>query len=379
MVREGVTWFSATGVPTGDVALGVTSGFAATYSTTATTSSIATGTQTTLPITTTNTGTRPWPAAGAQPVRLSYHWIAADGSVSVWNGARTALPADVAPGAAVTLQLQVAPPPSLGTYILRVDLVQEGVSWFSAQGVLPKDIPFVVTSGFLATYTPGTLPSLLPGGRATLPLTVRNDGAATWPSGGATPVHLAAHVFDTAGATVLWDGARTNLTADTPRGTVVTTGVVVDAPVGAGAYRARPDLVQEGVAWFSALGVAAPDVPFVVLADYRAELPVGPLAVSRANPVTTLSIKNSSAAMWSANAVAPVLVSMHWLDAQGAVVAWDGPRTKLAKDVAPGETVSLAVGLGAVPPGATQVVIDLLSEGLRWFGAGQARPVTLTP
>ena len=37
------------------------------------------------------------------------------------------------------------------------------------------------------------------------------------------------------------------------------------------------------------------------------------------------------------------------------------------------------VALGPVPEGAASVTIDLVSEGLRWFGAGLPRPVTLGP
>ena len=62
----------------------------------------------------------------------------------VWEGARASLPADIAPGSSATLQLGVTGPYP-GGYVLRLDLVQEGVSWFAAQGVAPKDIVVSVT------------------------------------------------------------------------------------------------------------------------------------------------------------------------------------------------------------------------------------------
>jgi hypothetical protein len=39
----------------------------------------------------------------------------------------------------------------------------------------------------------------------------------------------------------------------------------------------------------------------------------------------------------------------------------------------------VALPLAAPPAGATTLVVDLVAEGLRWFGAGSPRPVTLVP
>ena len=109
-----------------------------------------------------------------------------------------------------------------------------------------------------AAYAPAaaaSFPILIPGGRAEVALTLTNTGTSTWSSGGATPVHAAAHVRDARGNTVIWDGARTVLPADVAPGASVNVKVIVDAPAAPGPYRARIDLVREGVAWFSALGV----------------------------------------------------------------------------------------------------------------------------
>jgi hypothetical protein len=144
MVRDGVTWFSATGVPTADVLVLVTIGLGATYTPAVRTASIVTGAQTTLAVTVTNTGARAWRATGPEPVHLSYHWVAPSGWVLVWDGARATLPVDVAPGASVTVQLPLLPPPAPGGFLVRLDLVQEGVTWFSTQGVPTVDVAFNV-------------------------------------------------------------------------------------------------------------------------------------------------------------------------------------------------------------------------------------------
>jgi hypothetical protein len=40
--------------------------------------------------------------------------------------------------------LQIDAPATAGTYILAVDPVHEGVTWFSEQGVPPYRIPFTI-------------------------------------------------------------------------------------------------------------------------------------------------------------------------------------------------------------------------------------------
>ena len=86
----------------------------------------------TVPVTITNAGSATW-QPGA--FNAAYHVYASSGAVVVWDGVRTALPAAVAPGQSVTLNVIVKMPSAVGSYILRFDVVQEGVAWFSGQGV----------------------------------------------------------------------------------------------------------------------------------------------------------------------------------------------------------------------------------------------------
>lgn len=343
------------------------------------------GATTPFPVTVTNTGTTTWSAAGPNPVRLSYHWLA-DGRIAVWDGLRAPLTADLAPGASATLALPVMAPETPGAYTLRLDLVEEGVGWFSARGFEPRDLLASVRSAYVATYSAKAPPVLLPGGRTTIPVTLINTGTATWAAAGPTPVHLAAHVTNALGEVAFaelgaaaWDGTRTTLAADVPPGATVQAQLVVDAPLRAGPYRVRIDLVREGLAWFSSLGVATGDLDLLVAADTRATLPGGPISVSRSAPTVSVTFGNAGIATWTTSGVAPVVVSAHWLGAEGAVLVWDGPRTALPQDLGPGESVTLDVALGNPPDGAAFVTIDLVSEGLAWFGEGPRRPVTFTP
>jgi hypothetical protein len=78
-----------------------------------------------------NLGGTTWPGGKrSEPeVRLSYQWLGADGSVVAF-GLRTPLPADLAPGESQVVPLHVLAPPQAGRYTIRLDLVQEHVSWF---------------------------------------------------------------------------------------------------------------------------------------------------------------------------------------------------------------------------------------------------------
>lgn len=75
----------------------------------------------------------------------------------------------------------------------------------------------------------------------------------------------------------------------------------------------------------------------------------------------------------------PVRLSYHWLDTAGHPVVFDGERTVLPADLAPGGTavVPVHVRAGELEPGAYILEIDLVHEGVRWFGRGARLPATI--
>jgi hypothetical protein len=92
-----------------------------------------------------NVGLLTWPAAAGQPVRLGYHWYdPARKQTVLFDGQRTALPADVPPGGHVTFESTVLAPPQAGFYTLQLDMVQEGLLWFSDHGAETGEIPLRV-------------------------------------------------------------------------------------------------------------------------------------------------------------------------------------------------------------------------------------------
>jgi glycosyltransferase involved in cell wall biosynthesis len=79
-----------------------------------------------------NRGTEPWHSnGGVYPVHLSYHWTRPDGEPVIWDGVRTPLPRDVAPGDRIRVRLLVTCPKEAGEYVWIPAVVQEGVDWLA--------------------------------------------------------------------------------------------------------------------------------------------------------------------------------------------------------------------------------------------------------
>ena len=86
-----------------------------------------------------NAGSSTWPARGdsrgAFQVNAGDRWLDASGArvVNDLDG-RTSLPADLRPGEWVELQLTVTAPRAPGDYVLELDMVHEGVTFFREKG-----------------------------------------------------------------------------------------------------------------------------------------------------------------------------------------------------------------------------------------------------
>jgi SAM-dependent methyltransferase len=79
------------------------------------------------------------------PVFVSYRWLDRHRRPVVAEGLRSPLPRPVESGASCRVALRLHAPPIAGDYILEVDLVEEGVTWFSEAGVPPMRVPVRVT------------------------------------------------------------------------------------------------------------------------------------------------------------------------------------------------------------------------------------------
>ena len=85
-----------------------------------------------------NTGDTLWPgcerSAGKLQITLGSHWLNPNGQVAAREEGRRPLPADLAPGQETSLSFTVAAPPDPGNFVLEIDMLQEGVSWFGGKG-----------------------------------------------------------------------------------------------------------------------------------------------------------------------------------------------------------------------------------------------------
>lgn len=76
-----------------------------------------------------------WYSGGANPVRLGYHFYKQDEDFQVYDSpTRGSLSENVPPGQSTVIELPIRPPDRSGYYIIQLDMVVEGFSWFSAQG-----------------------------------------------------------------------------------------------------------------------------------------------------------------------------------------------------------------------------------------------------
>jgi hypothetical protein len=95
----------------------------------------------------TNHGFLIWPSVASDPshpVRMSYHWIDANGKVVTHDGLRTELPHELGMGESLLMRVSILAPAVPGTYTLVLDLVREHVTWFANRGSPPLKISAVV-------------------------------------------------------------------------------------------------------------------------------------------------------------------------------------------------------------------------------------------
>ena len=77
-----------------------------------------------------NTSLESWNSQGMYIVNLGYHITSIDGEVILFDGIRTSLPHEISSGVSLPLQISVKPNLEVGKYLVAIDIVQEGISWF---------------------------------------------------------------------------------------------------------------------------------------------------------------------------------------------------------------------------------------------------------
>ena len=89
-----------------------------------------------------------WPArersGGTLQVSAGNHWLSPEGTILINDDGRAALLRDLRPGEELELKLTVNAPKKPGSYLLEIDLLQEGVSWFGLKGSPTLRLPVKV-------------------------------------------------------------------------------------------------------------------------------------------------------------------------------------------------------------------------------------------
>src|SRR5438093_968515 len=323
----------------------------------------------------TNTGDEPWTAGGSHPVHLSYHWYDPAGAPQGWEGAGTFIGSiPVVPLGKMTVNANVVAPATAGQYALRFALVKEGVTWFEPGApALVTVQPAMLTASYVAQTPPQAAPA---GNAIQIAVALTNNGNQTWSVAGSNPVNLTYHWYDATGNTVIsWDGLRTALGADVAPTTSKTVTANVLVPKHPGQYHLRFALVKEGVTWFP------PSVPLPIFAQaaYVAQVTANavPPMIAGGTYTVVANLKNTGAAAWNFAGANPIAVSYHWHDASGNTVVWDGLRTPLAADIAPGATATANVKVATPQMGGTYTLtVDLVRDGIGWLGGtGGSQPL----
>jgi hypothetical protein len=99
---------------------------------------LRTGQQTTVQVTVKNMGHSTWLAGersgGDFRVSVGNHWLDQNGNSVAKDDGRGAIPRDVRPRETVAVPLIINAPRRSGEYLLEVDMVQEGATWFGLKG-----------------------------------------------------------------------------------------------------------------------------------------------------------------------------------------------------------------------------------------------------
>ena len=89
-----------------------------------------------------------WPArergGGIHQVSVGNHWLDPTGKIVINDDGRSALLRDLKPGERIELPLTVNAPAARGRYVLEIDMLQEGVSWFGLKGSQTVRVPVEV-------------------------------------------------------------------------------------------------------------------------------------------------------------------------------------------------------------------------------------------
>jgi hypothetical protein len=177
------------------------------------------------------------------------------------------------------------------------------------------------------------------------------------------PPHIVMHdarrdLFELA-AVVTDVGYRLSMTHDSPRGIVVFTRLGCD-------------------------NLSLPDRPTVdsttPIESLLGRVVLGGVERVDDTMAVTVRVSNLGATPWAASGEQPVHISHHVIDPGGAMLEFDGTRSVLPCTLRPNDTVELVHRVSISPqwPSGTFLELDLVCEGVHWFGTHGLDDATIT-
>ena len=210
----------------------------------------------TFPVTVTNTSTYTWLATGYNRTLLDLHFMPIAGGAakrSTWlTNQYFSLPANLAPGGKVTVNVAVTAPAKPGALVLEALMLKEHNFWFQQWAPVNATVASAV---WAASYNLAGAPASWTAGQSnTVTVTVTNAGNITWPSTGSYRVDLELHFTTRTGGSVNQNYWLTNqaysLPGDLAPGNSVTMTVTVKAPSSKGSMYLEVEMIKEHQFWF---------------------------------------------------------------------------------------------------------------------------------
>ena len=354
----------------------------------------------------TNAGFQTWPAGGDNPVHLGLHFATTAGGwpaqvssgFKIWlTDQRVPLPADLAPGQSVDLNITATAPASTTPTVIEAQMVREGQFWFNQWASQPVT---VAPPTWTASYDMSRAPRTWAVNQSqTFPITVTNAGNQTWPAGGATPVRLGLHFATAAGGwprqtasylTAWRTDQRFSLPNDLAPGESAALTVTAVAPPAAGSAVLEAEMVKEQQFWFSQW---APVSVRLASENWLAGYDLSAVPKSWQPGQTqaiTVRVTNTGNQAWPSSGSTPVHLGLHFATSSGGwpnqvgsyFTSWlTDQRVSLPADLPPGQSVSLSMTVTAPNTGRAPAVLEaeMVKEQQFWFGEWTALSIGTTP
>ncbi len=209
----------------------------------------------------------------------------------------------------------------------------------------------------------------------TVEIEIANRGSRPWSA--AEGFALAYHWFDVDGSSAVWDGVRTPLSTPIGPGEEHIVDATLRAPERGGRFLLQWDVVQEGVRWLSEVDpTPVPPQPVTVRASHafsliRARTPR--VVVAGRERSARVVVRNDGRRTWPGDG--SVAMAGHWRSEAGEIVVWEGRRSAVRGEVAPGDLVVLDASVRA-PAGAGiyRFEWDMVDDGTAWFSERDPSP-----